>query len=263
VSTFADVDRTEHPERLVSLMELADAGMVEAKARLRRGLGAVDGARVIDVGCGAGQELVRLVRAGAIAVGVDRSSVMLAAAGDRLAAEGLARVPLVHADAARLPLPDRSLDVGRIERVLQHVPEPAAVLHELRRVLRPGGRLAVVEPDWSSFALASARPATTAAVCAQAGARIAHRDVGRQLPRLLVEAGFTGIRWEIELMQYQSPAELEPILPLTRLLERAVSAGLDPDEAADWLAEQHELGERGGFAATLHRCVLAWAEVPR
>jgi hypothetical protein len=41
-----------------------------------------------------------------------------------------------------------------------------------------------------------------------------------------------------------------------------VRAGLDADEAAAWLAEQHALARSGGFAATLHRCVLAWADGP-
>jgi SAM-dependent methyltransferase len=96
------------------------------------------GARVLDVGCGAGSALAHIVRQGAWAVGVDLSSAMLArASGTRAAA--------IQAAAERLPFRDAAFDMVLCRETLHHVPAPDAAVWEMRRVLRPGG--AVVLED--------------------------------------------------------------------------------------------------------------------
>jgi SAM-dependent methyltransferase len=89
----------------------------------------------LDVGCGEG-ELARHLPAGAW-VGVDNS------------AEMLARAPEPHhlADATALPFPDERFGSVALLYVLYHLPEPAAALAEARRVLEPGGLVAVAAPS--------------------------------------------------------------------------------------------------------------------
>lgn len=261
-SGFSDVDASGRAPELVSYLDRAHVGLEHAKGRLRAGQPLVPGDRVLDLGCGAGHEVLALEREGMRAVGVDLSAAMLEASRQRLVSEG-APVRLARADAAGLPFGDSTFDACRIERVLQHVNDPAAVLGEVRRVLRPGGTLAVLEPDWASLTLASADPETAAAVAAEVGATIRNRRVGRDLRRLLHQAGMQGVRTETELVTYRDLKTLGRMLSLHDAADRAVDSGSVLRTAADRLmAEQNELSDSGTFHATLHRSVLAWAWRP-
>ncbi|MFC1415918.1 methyltransferase domain-containing protein [Streptacidiphilus cavernicola] len=259
MSAFSDVDASPRPQELVDYLDHAHTGLHAPKLRLQQGLPIRPGHRVLDLGCGSGHELARLEEDGAVAFGIDSSAVMLQASHSRLTDDDLP-ARLAQADGARLPFRAGVFDACRIERVLQHVADPAAVLAEARRVLRPGGVLGVCEPDWSSFTLASSLREAAAAVSAQVGAQIAQRDIGRQLRRLLVGAGFGAIRVEVELAVYTGLDELDLIISLRRAAERACAAGsLTEHQAEALLAEQRALSDGGGFHATLNRSVLAWA----
>lgn len=99
------------------------------------------GARVLDLACGTGDLCGELARQRYRATGVDLSSGMLAAA--RPAVTGGA--PLVHADILRLPSPDRSVDGATCGFALRNLVELEAFFAELARVVRPGGRIALLE----------------------------------------------------------------------------------------------------------------------
>lgn len=96
-----------------------------------------------DLGTGTGGLAALLAPFVARVVGVDRSAEMLEAARERLA--GLPNVELRAADLEDLPLEDRSLDLAVVSLVLHYIVDPPAVLAEVRRVLRPGGKVLVVE----------------------------------------------------------------------------------------------------------------------
>jgi SAM-dependent methyltransferase len=100
------------------------------------------GTRVLDVACGAGFGLQMLVEAGACPLGVDLQPAALADA--RQAAP---RARLVRADGLRLPLPDHAVDLVVSFETIEHVPDAAALLAELRRVLQPGGCLILSTPN--------------------------------------------------------------------------------------------------------------------
>ncbi|MFF4007788.1 class I SAM-dependent methyltransferase [Streptomyces sp. NPDC001717] len=104
------------------------------------------GDRVLDAGCGTGRALSALraaVGPAGTVLGADLTPQMLAAAQRAgRAAEGT----LLLADVARLPLRDEVLDAVFAAGLIAHLPEPAANLRELARVVRPGGRLALFHP---------------------------------------------------------------------------------------------------------------------
>nr|WP_260408331.1 methyltransferase domain-containing protein [Planomonospora venezuelensis] len=224
--------------------------MAGVKARLLAMLEVRPGERVLDVGCGTGHDLESLARAGAVPVGVDASAEM--------ATRSRARCPaVVQADAARLPFPAGSFDGCRIERVLLHVADPAAVVAEVRRVLRPGGRLVVFEPVWASLTVDSAEPAVSRAVARAVAEGIRQPLIGHRVDRLLREAGFAAITRADEPGRFSTWAELRRSIDLDRALERAVSRGkLAPEAAARWRAEMDSRSADGAFHAALTRTFL-------
>lgn len=104
---------------------------------------------VVDLGCGTGDLCALAASAGARVIGIDFAAGMLAAARRR----GV-RAPLVRADAARLPLPAACASVVTSAFALRNFVSIARVLSEAARVLRPGGRLALLEVDQPTGALA-------------------------------------------------------------------------------------------------------------
>ncbi len=104
------------------------------------------GGIVLDVGSGPGSVTPSLARAAGpdgLALGVDISEPMLARA---VRAEAGPQVGFMRADAQRLPLRDQTVDAVVSIAVLQLIPDPVAALSEIARVLRPGGRMAVMVP---------------------------------------------------------------------------------------------------------------------
>jgi demethylmenaquinone methyltransferase/2-methoxy-6-polyprenyl-1,4-benzoquinol methylase len=100
-----------------------------------------DGGHVLDVATGTGLVAAALLRAGFRVTGLDQSPGMLAVARERLGPEA----GLVEASAESLPFPDRAFDHLTVTYLLRYVDEPAAVLAELARVVRPGGTIASLE----------------------------------------------------------------------------------------------------------------------
>jgi demethylmenaquinone methyltransferase / 2-methoxy-6-polyprenyl-1,4-benzoquinol methylase len=98
--------------------------------------------KVLDVACGSGAVALELLRQyGCRVVGVDQSAEMLAEARRRLAAH----VELRRARAEQLPFEDADFDGLTVTYLLRYVDDPAATTRELARVVRPGGRLAMLE----------------------------------------------------------------------------------------------------------------------
>lgn len=116
----------------------------EEASRLRAR--AIPGARgvVLEVGIGSGLNLSFYTAAVTKVYGVDPSAELLAMARPRAAHVGFP-VELLHQTAEQIPLPDRSVDTVVVTWSLCSIPNPAAALDEMRRVLRPEGALIFVE----------------------------------------------------------------------------------------------------------------------
>jgi demethylmenaquinone methyltransferase/2-methoxy-6-polyprenyl-1,4-benzoquinol methylase len=105
------------------------------------------GQRVLDVATGTGMVAFALARSGCEVVGLDQSDAMLGAARARLAATpALAgRMRFVRGEAERLPFADGEFDALSFTYLLRYVDDRAATMRELARVVKPGGRIGMVE----------------------------------------------------------------------------------------------------------------------
>jgi ArsR family transcriptional regulator len=104
-----------------------------------------DAESLLDIGTGTGRILEILAPRVEHAVGIDQSREMLAVARANLARSGRNNVEVRQADMYALPFPSVSVDIVTIHQVLHYAEDPAAVLREAARVLRPGGTLLVVD----------------------------------------------------------------------------------------------------------------------
>jgi ArsR family transcriptional regulator len=100
-------------------------------------------ATVGDLGCGTGQMSAALAPFVGHVIGVDSSGAMLQAARRRL--QAFPNLELRRGELEALPIDDRRLDAATIMLVLHHLPEPARALADVHRVLKPGGRLVMVD----------------------------------------------------------------------------------------------------------------------
>lgn len=100
---------------------------------------------LLDIGTGTGRVLSLLAPRATRALGIDRSHQMLALARAALSSPEFRHVQLRHGDMYHLALPPRSMDLVVLHQVLHFADDPSAVLREVSRVLRPGGRLLLAD----------------------------------------------------------------------------------------------------------------------
>lgn len=171
------------------------------------------GSRVLEAGCGVGAQTVFLAAhsPGARITSVDISAESLAKAGEAVAAEGIANVTFRQADLYHLPFADESFDHVFVCFVLEHLGDPGGALAELRRVLRSGGGLTVIEGDHGSayFHPASAKAQKTIDCLVEAQARMGGNAlIGRALFPLLRKAGLRDVRVEPRVVYADSSRPL-------------------------------------------------------
>ncbi len=162
---------------------------------LHKGTEYGDDERVLEAGCGVGAQTEILARRspGACFVSVDISDSSLAKARARIDAGGLTNITFEQADLANLRYPENSFDHVFLCFVLEHTASPVAILTELKRVLKRGGSLTVIEGDHGS---AFWRPETVDSrrvwqCLIHSQARLGHNSlVGRDLSTLLGDAGY-------------------------------------------------------------------------
>jgi len=229
------MDATAAPDRIEYLDAVGGTTVaLDYKRRLMSALDLRAGQTVLDIGCGPGADLGRLADAvapGGSVAGVDNDPAMLAEARRRFAGEPA--VSIWAGDAHSLPLGTASVDRARTDRVLQHVADPAGLLAEARRVLRPGGLLGMAEPDWDTLAVADEDVAASRAWARFVAGGVRNATVGRQLVRLAIGAGFAIRSVRAVPVVFRDFADAEQVLGLRRTTARAVQAGVLA--SASWL----------------------------
>jgi SAM-dependent methyltransferase len=251
ITQFADIDRSGDPEYFARFLTRGEScpGSQEARAAARERLRLHAGHTVLDAGCGLGRaavELARIVGPAGRTVGVDLSQAMIGRARSHPDAQGLA-VHFVVGDAHRLPFANATFDACRAGSLLICVADPERALAELARVVKPGGRVVVLDSDNDTLFVDSPYPEITRTIVHALTDSEHNGAIGRRLPGLLRQQGLA------ELEIWTGVVLID--LPVTRLLvegvvARAEQAGrLRPDEVAAWWDSLREADAAGTFTA--------------
>ena len=170
----------------------------------------------------------------------------------RHAAQGLP-VSFETGNAQALRFADDTFDAARIDRVLQHLDDPGKAVCEMVRVVKPGGRIVALEPDWETMVVASPDPAISRAITQhKANRSLAHGTVGRDLRRLFVEAGCGDIAIEQGAMSFDSLRLADDVLSLRRNLDALCERGeISAAAATAWWRALEEQDRAGTFYAAM------------
>lgn len=248
---FDSVDATGDAARFVRFLERVDA-QPHVQVRRRRSydlLWLTAGDRVVDVGCGTGTVLGELGELGVQATGVDASAEMVARVRERVPG-----AMVLHGDAEALPLPDASMAGYRAERVYQHLHDARAALGEARRVLRPGGRVVLVDQDWDALVIDSDdAPATRAVVRAFSDSLVDGR-AGLKHRARLIDAGFQEVEVEAETVALADSESMELIVGT---VAQQASNALGAEAVQEWLAEQRRRADSGRFLALMTHVIAS------
>jgi ubiquinone/menaquinone biosynthesis C-methylase UbiE len=217
-------------------------------------LGIQPGEQVLDVGCGTGvvtRDVARRVGRHGRVVGVDPSPFFLTIARELLERDGLTGVvELRTGEAGKLPVPDGEFDVALAVTVLSHLAGGEAVVPELVRAVRRGGRVGVFDLDTDSQIVAHPDRALTRRMVA------AHSDNGvidgwlaRRLPGLLAAAGLVDVN-----VRAFTPLERDPRGFYAGVAERAAEIAVQVGavteaERQQWLADLRAEQDAGRFLA--------------
>jgi arsenite methyltransferase len=169
------------------------ADVVEQRRAIRRALALQPAERVLDIGTGPGllaAEMAAAVGRGGSVHGIDMSESMLALARRRDPGAEAAPTEFAVADVAALPFEADRFDVAVSTQVYEYVTDLPAALAEVRRVLRPGGRLLVLDTDWGSIVWRSGDAARMRRVLAAWDEHLVDPHLPRRLSGLLEQAGF-------------------------------------------------------------------------
>jgi SAM-dependent methyltransferase len=242
-SDWSRVDAADDPLRFLSGLDTlrAEPFFADSKARMAAHLAASGSTRVLDVGCGTGEDAAELTANAIFAIGIERSITMGAEARRRAPA-----LTLTAADAQALPFRDGTTDAVRADRVIQHLPDAPAALREWHRVLSPGGRLLCFDPDLTSASVDGVDQHDAATVLAWRHGTRPGAETVHQLADALGAAGFGAVNVEPLTLDLTDLNRADGIMGLAAWGHNAAAAGELSRPAADrWHHNVHAAAANG------------------
>jgi len=249
--TYFDEKTSRH-----QLAIAASQDMVEQRRIMVSRLGLKFGEHVLDVGCGCGafaRDMKAAVGAGGHVCGLDGSESML-----RLAKTIGPEIEFQKGDARKLLALDESYDVVTMSQILCFVPDIDLVLTEVLRVLKPGGRVMILDTDWASLVWNCSDQSLMDRVLKLMMSQYACDHVPRTLSRRLRHAGFhisgrfvhNVLSWKLESNTYaeETATFLKSVM--------ASSPDFTDTDWETWYGDQVAISDAGEFMFSLNRYIF-------
>lgn len=204
------------------------------------------GHKLLDIGCGIGGAtfpLADVTGPTGLAAGVDVSSALIEVATRR--ASNRPGLEFRVGDACAIPYPDGFFNVARTERVFLYLPNRLAAIQEMKRVVKPRGRVCLIDTDFDCTAIYSTKPALARKMTSIVAASIPNPNSARELPALARQADLRDIK--TETFAITTSYEIF-VRGMASSLSKAADDGIVPrSEVDEWLGEQASLQASGHF----------------
>ena len=253
---FSDVDGAENTDSYSACLSLLDSlpYFKEYKHRTYELLELGPRECVLDAGCGLGGDVFKmaeLIAPDGVVVGVDSSAKLIEKSKSDERAATLP-VQFYVGSLRQLPFRDQTFTRCRIDRVLQHVPEPQVAISELVRVLRPGGILLAYDNDWGTFSITSQNKRVTRILENAWCDSFANSWIGRDLCRYFNEAALLKVAIYPSISLISDFDTADKVYNLRQTVQRAIAAREISEAVGDaWLDELQARGRSGSFATSL------------
>ncbi len=253
---FPDVDRAQNQDAYFDCLTLLDSLEYyrEYKTKSYELLQLSPGIRVLEAGCGLGDDAFRIaqrIMPGGKVIGLDASAAMIEKA--RLS-ELAAQLPVQfqQGDVKALPFPDNSFARCRIDRVLQHIPQPQKAISELVRVLKPDGLLLAYDNDWETFSVASDDINISHIIENLWSGSFTNSRIGRDLGDYFLYAGLSDVRIYPGTSVITDLATADKVYNLRETVQKAVEGKrISAAQGNLWIEELIDRTAKGSFMAAL------------
>ncbi|GAA1602935.1 hypothetical protein GCM10009789_66210 [Kribbella sancticallisti] len=227
--------------------------VIEQRRVVRTALALRPGDRVLDVGVGPGllaAEMAAEVGPDGRICGIDISDSMLSIASTRSKVPGGPEIELELAAAGRIPHGAESFDVVVSTQVFEYLDDVAVALNEIRRVLRPAGRVVLLDTDWGSIVWRSSNDQRMAKVLTAFEEHLENPHLPRTLGDSLAKAGFTVTHLQVVPMLNTSYDARTYSAGLVDIVEAFVTdrGGVTKEEARAWADDLRNLGDSYFFS---------------
>jgi ubiquinone/menaquinone biosynthesis C-methylase UbiE len=253
---FADVDSAKDMDAYVDCLTLLDslAYYQEYKIKSYELLQLRQGLMVLDAGCGLGDDACRIAKRvlpGGKVIGLDASVTMIEKARAHELATQLP-VQFHVGDVNALPFSDNSFARCRIDRVLQHIPQPQKAISELVRVLEPDGLLLAYDNDWGTFSVTSQNVEITRTIENLWCDSFTNNWIGRHLCDHFISCGLSDIKIYPGTCVINDFQTADKVYNLRKTVQKAIAGGMiSVSEGRDWIEELIYRTQMGSFMAAL------------
>ena len=253
---FTDVDSAQDLDAYFDCLTLLDSleYYQEYKIKSYELLQLTQGMNVLDAGCGLGDDAFRiaeLIMPGGKVIGLDASVAMIEKARSHELATQLP-VQFQVGDVKALPFADNSFARCRIDRVLQHIPQPQKAISELVRVLEPDGLLLAYDNDWGTFSVTSQNVEITRTVENLWCDSFTNNWIGRHLCDYFISSGLTDIKIYPGTCIINDFQTADKVYNLRKTVEKAIIGGMiSASQGSAWIEELIHRTQMGSFMAAL------------
>lgn len=249
-SGFSKVDSSQDPDVFISCLQtLSSLPYFQGyKRKSFQLLNLRKDARILEVGCGLGQDamaIAQMIEDHGNVVAIDSSRRMIETASKNAKADS---INYCLADACKLPFSDNAFDGARADRILQHISNPRKAFSEMVRAVKGKGRLVVYEPDWGTFIISPGQKETSRIMTQLFGDTFPSGWIGRELPAFFREERLEKIKIDAKTF-YTNDFELaNQVFDLVNNAHRAKSLGyVSKGQAEGWLDDLKKAHNQGRF----------------